>query len=178
MSSSESNVPYVPMFPMMKDFKKKNDEVSTRKEWDDIVLKNPKQFERAMSILLREKGKTDSEIKEVITKMHQESQRRKLEKKRLHEEKWDAIFAVARTTNKPPEATVTSPIVINLEDDDDEPPVLHAISSTSRKRRLDTPNISEPSSSKKTRRDQMIKLFDEQLDKIEEELKNLQGKES
>ena len=70
MSSSESNVPYVPMFPMMKDFKKNNDEVPTRKEWDDIVLKNRKNFERAMSILLREKGKTYSEIKEFITKMH------------------------------------------------------------------------------------------------------------
>ena len=127
-----------------------------------------------MSILLREKGKTDSEVKEVITKMHQESQRRKLEKERLHNEKWDAIFAFERTMNKPPEVTVTSPIVINLEDDDDEPLVLHTSSSISRKRRLDTPNISEPSSSKKQQREQMLKMLDEQLNKLEEGLKNLQ----
>ena len=160
------------MFPMMKDHKKKNGEVPTRKEWDDAILQNPKAFEKSIASLLRDKRYPDSEVEKVIAKMHQESQRRKLEKKRRHDEKWDAIFAYARTVNKPPEGTVTSPIII--EDDDD---VLDASSSTSRKRRLDTPNSSEQSLSKKQQREKRLDELDEELKKLEEKLKNLPEKQ-
>ena len=167
MSSSDSNVPYVPMFPIMKDAVKKNGEKPTRKEWDDMILNNPKAFDKSLSSLLRDKLYPDSEINKIIVKMHQESQRRKLEKMRQREERWEAIFALVRT-DKPPEGTITSPIII--EDDDD---VLDASSSTSRKRRLDTLNSSEQPLSKKHQREKRLNELDEELKKLEEKLKNL-----
>ena len=171
MSSSDSNVPYVPMFPIIRDFVKKNGEKPTRKEWDDMILNNPRGYENLISEELRAIRYPDSEIKKVIAKMHQESQRRKLEKmqrrEERREERWEEIFALVRT-DKPPEGTVTSPIII--EDDDDEP---QTSSSASRKRRLDVLKSLEQPLSKKRQRRKMIDDLDKELKRLEEALKNL-----
>ena len=142
MSSSNSNVPYVPMFPIMRHFVKKNGEKPTRKEWDDMILNNPKGYENLISEELRDNLYPDSEIEKIIAKMHQESQRRKLEKMQRREERWEEMFALVRT-DKPPEGTVTSPIII--EEDDEEP---QTSSSTTKKRRLDVLNSLEQSFSR------------------------------
>ena len=52
-------MPYVPKYPMMKDFTL-NDVVPTRKEWDDIVLRNPRQFGKIIAVILREGGADES----------------------------------------------------------------------------------------------------------------------
>ena len=202
MSSSEPDVPYVPKYPMMKGFTR-NDVVPTRKEWDDLVLRCPKAYGRIIANILRESGAEESKINEVLAEIHQASEKRKLEKKRLCSSWSSIITTCSKVADEPPAVAITPPIVVNLEDDDDDVPLaLRTSLSSSRKGKLDTPKNQEPSSSKRQPRidsptspmnkvsqqimagfenltDLMNKMFDEQnkrLDKLEEGMKNLRGR--
>ena len=122
MSSSEPNVPYIPKYPMVKGFTRKN-AIVTRQQWDELVVKHPMGYGTVVANLLRDQGIEESKINEVLAEIHSSSEKRKLEKKRSRSSWSSTNTAYPKVADESLAVAITPPFVVNLEDDDDDVPL-------------------------------------------------------